>query len=124
MIQDAGAILVVDDDVDTVANLVDILGDEGYRLDCAHDGESALNLAKIAKFAVSIVDYRMPEMNGATLIEELQKLQPEIKTIMMTGFADEEGIAQAVEAGVLRVFSKPVDLEALLELTEQAALSN
>ncbi len=117
-------ILVVDDDADIVANLVDILGDEGYRLDFAHDGPSALSLARSARFDVAIVDYQMPEMDGSKLIVELQKLQPRIKTIMVTGFADNDGISRAVHAGVLKVIQKPVDIRALLMLTEQAVIEN
>ena len=57
-------ILVVDDEVDTCANLSDILSDLGYTVDVAYDGPSALELVKQKAYDVALLDLKMPGMDG------------------------------------------------------------
>jgi len=120
MNQSAGSILVVDDDIDNVANLSDILDDLGYHPYRAHDGTSALGLVDSQKFDVAIVDYMMPEMNGAELVAEIYKRQPATKPIIVTGYADEQQIANESNRGNLVILRKPVDIKKLLKQMEDS----
>jgi len=67
------SILVVDDEVDACLNLADILSDLGYRVDLAHDGESALALVRQRRYDVALLDLMMPGMDGTTLYGEMKK---------------------------------------------------
>jgi DNA-binding NtrC family response regulator len=116
----AGKILVVDDDPDIVANLSDILCDLGYHPSSAHNGTTALGLVEQQKFDVAIVDYKMPGMDGSTLLSKIRQRQPETTAIMVTGFAEDQRINSAVADGDLQVFRKPVDIKALLKLIESS----
>ena len=60
MNRNAASILVVDDEVDTCSNLSDILTDLGYHVDVAHDGPSALELARKNPYDIALLDLRMP----------------------------------------------------------------
>lgn len=67
-----------------------------------------------------VTDARMPEMNGAEFLLELQKNEKtrEIPTIMLTGFADNEIRKQALEAGIIEFLQKPmIPEEFILRLT-------
>ena len=114
MIANSIGILIVDDDQDAVANLLDILGNEGYRLDSASDGMSALRLARRKHFDLAIVDFLMPFMDGAVLISKLKALQPHIESILLTGLPDDELRLHVAETNLCSLIRKPVDVESLL----------
>ena len=64
MTQNNRSILVVDDEVDTCANLSDIFAELGFQVDVAHDGFSALEFAKRKHYDVALLDLKMPGMDG------------------------------------------------------------
>jgi CheY-like chemotaxis protein len=117
--QPAANILVVDDDVDTCRNLADILTDMGHHVDTAHDGPSALELAR-RRYDVALLDFKMPGMDGLTLYRELRKVQAETVAIVVTAFAGKATTEDALAAGAWRVLPKPVDFPRLLGLVGQA----
>jgi two-component system, NtrC family, response regulator HydG len=69
------SILLVDDDIDICANMADILGDLGYRVEAAHDGPSAPELVRNRPFDVALLDLRMPGMDGLTLYREIKMVR-------------------------------------------------
>lgn len=114
-------ILVVDDEPDICRNLADILTDLGHEVVTALDGEQALELIRERPFDVALLDFKMPGMNGLTLYHEIRKQRPEIVAIIVTAYATPETTASALDAGVWRVLSKPVDLQLLMGLVNEAA---
>ena len=113
-------ILVVDDDQDITANITDILEDCGYRADKAHDGATALAFASRLKYDVALLDYKMPDIDGATLFAKLRCVQPDLVAIMITAYAGSDGVKQAYQAGAWLVLKKPVDVKELLEQIAKA----
>jgi CheY-like chemotaxis protein len=113
-------ILVVDDDVDTCRNLSDILTDMGHRVDTAHDGPAALELARRHSYDIALLDFKMPGMDGLTLYRELRQVQAETVAIVVTAFAGQATAEDALAAGAWRVLPKPVDFPRLLGLVGQA----
>jgi CheY-like chemotaxis protein len=115
-------ILVVDDDQDTCRNLSDILTDLGYAVDTAIDGLSALALVRERPYDVALLDLKMPGMDGLTLYREIRKLRSGTVAIIVTAYATGDTAEKALAAGAWRVLSKPVDLEQLMPLVEEASL--
>jgi two-component system response regulator HydG len=113
-------ILVVDDEVDTCANLSDILSDLGYRVDVAYDGPSALDLVKQNTYDVALLDLKMPGMDGLELYRRIKQLQAGTVAIVVTAYASSNTAAEAMSAGAWQILSKPVDLSKLLTLVEEA----
>jgi len=113
------SVLIVDDDDDIRCNMRDILADLGYRVDIAHDGQSALQLVRENTYDVALLDIKMPRMDGATLYSEIKKLRPVIVAIMVTAYAGSGGADKAREAGTWKILRKPVDAARLLPLVEQ-----
>ena len=118
-------ILCVDDEEIILISLVEELKfhlGNGYIFETASSGISALALIENLEqdgnqldFIIS--DCMMPEMKGDELLNEVRKKYPKIKTIMITGFADEHSIGRALnEARALAVLGKPWDSKALIEL--------
>ncbi|HVW02282.1 MAG TPA: response regulator [Planctomycetaceae bacterium] len=114
------AILVVDDEVDNCMNLADIFSTFGYHIDMAFDGPSALEQARKRHYDVVLLDLRMPGMDGLAVYRELKKLQPEVVAIIVSAYASPEVAEAAKEAGAWEILHKPVQLDALLSLVEEA----
>ena len=79
--------LVVEDEAAIAKMCVRTLGTEGFKVDVAVDGKSALNVLKEKKFDLCLIDIRTPEMNGTELYHHLKERHPEIvnKVIFTTG---------------------------------------
>jgi len=114
------AILIVDDDPDIAISVSDVLTDMGYQTDIAGDGQSALDLVRNRSYDVALLDFKMPEMDGVALYQQIQKLRPTIVAIMVTAYAGSDGVNRARNAGTWKVLRKPVDLDTLLGLIEEA----
>lgn len=113
-------LLVVDDDVDTCRNLQDILGDLGFDVQVVHNGPSALRLVEEQTFDIALLDLKMPGMDGLELYGELKKRQPHLVSILVTGYASPETETRARAVGTWKILSKPVDLQKLIGLVQEA----
>jgi len=112
------AILVVDDDPGMIETLGDILEMRGYRVAAASDGSQAIDLAGEKSFDLTLMDIKMPGINGVETLKELKKIAPAMKFIMMTAYAYEHLIQEALAEGALAVLRKPLDINELLNLIE------
>lgn len=113
-------LLVVDDEVDTCANLSDILTDLGYLVDVAYDGLSAIELVKNNVYDVALLDLKMPGMDGLELYRRIKQLQAGTVAIVVTAYASSNTAGEALSAGAWQILSKPVDLTKLLGLVDEA----
>lgn len=114
-------VLIVDDDADIRTNIADILDDLGYQTSTADNGFAALDIVRQHAFDVVLLDYKMPGMDGASLYQEIKKLQPSIAAIMITAWSGSDGAQKARNAGTWDVLKKPVNIPVLLERLSRAA---
>jgi DNA-binding NtrC family response regulator len=112
---------VVDDDLDTCANLADILCDIGYEVRTAADATTALRLLDEHAFDIVLLDLKMPGMDGLDFYHELKRRSASTVAILITGFADSDTRQRAEQLGVWRILPKPVDVPALLPMISEAA---
>ena len=121
MPQQPTRLLVVDDDLDTCANLADILSDIGYEVRTASDAKAALSALDERAFDIVLLDLKMPGMDGLQLYRELKRRSSSTVAILITGFADSDTRERAEQLGVWRILSKPVHVPVLLPLISEAA---
>ncbi|EKD38046.1 MAG: Response regulator receiver modulated metal dependent phosphohydrolase [uncultured bacterium] len=119
-------IIFVDDEpniLDGLRRMLRSLRNE-YDMHFASGGREALTLMESDRFDVVVSDMRMPGMDGAELLETIQKKHPHAIRIMLTGQADEQSILRTV--GVVHQFlAKPCDPEKLkIILTQTSALQD
>ncbi len=109
-------ILVVDDEPPILAITSQTLTAFGYRILTATNGAEAVALysQQFQKIALVITDMMMPVMDGTSTIEALQRINPCVKIIAVSGLSLGESIAQAVALGALSFLSKPYTAETLL----------
>ena len=112
-------ILVVDDDRDLCDIIYDIITDKGYCVDHAYDGESALQEIANKFYDLLIIDHKLGKLSGINVIENSKTVQPNLQTIMISAFGNDETRSKARELGVLDFIDKPFDIGALVEKVDQ-----
>ncbi|MDO8696735.1 MAG: two-component system response regulator [Pseudomonadales bacterium RIFCSPLOWO2_12_59_9] len=114
-------ILLVDDEEAILNSLRRVLRNQPYELFFAQGGEDALLLLEKHAIDVVVSDARMPGMDGATLLSEVNKRKPDCMTILLTGYAEINTIVKAINEGqIYRYISKPWNDEELLMTLRQA----
>lgn len=116
----SATILMVDDDLDECRNMSDILSDQGYCVDTAHEGRTALRLVERQAYALTLLDLRMPGMDGLTLWREMGRLRPATVALLITGYPEDVAPAEARAAGIRQVLAKPVDVPRVLLRIQEA----
>jgi CheY-like chemotaxis protein len=103
-------ILVVDDDEAVTNSLRKFLGGEGHVVVVASDGLEALAILNDLIVDVAVVDIVMPAVDGFTLMRRMQKDQPQVRLVVMSGFDDVMDLAER-ELGTRLSIKKPFTLE-------------
>ncbi|WP_338863710.1 hybrid sensor histidine kinase/response regulator [Myxococcus stipitatus] len=117
--QQTRRVLVVDDDLDNARMMAEVLGEEGYEVQVAHDPTVALGMWDRRRFDAALLDAVMPEMSGWELARELRERSPQVLLAIVTGM-DVRGQNRANLALVDAVFRKPIDVGALDDFLAQA----
>jgi two-component system response regulator HydG len=114
-------ILIVDDDLRMTRTLVDILSLAGHEAEEAWSGPQALEKVRAQAFDCVLTDVRMPGMDGVEFHRQLRESQPGLPVVLMTAYASDEVIRKGLEAGVVGVFDKPLDITQLLGFFDSVA---
>jgi DNA-binding NtrC family response regulator len=107
----AVSLLVADDDQVARELLAEALGREGYRVRLADGGEACLRMAAAEPFDMALVDLRMPDLDGLSVLKRLATIQPDLPVVILTAFATIETAIEAVGAGASDYLSKPFRME-------------
>lgn len=85
----------------------------------AGDGVEALKVFKPGEFDLVLTDWNMPNKNGLELIQEIRKIDQNVKIIMVTTEAEKSRVMEAIQAGVSDYLVKPFTAETLREKLEK-----
>lgn len=107
-------VLVIDDERAIRSTLTDILGNEGYKVTVAENGEDGLRKFSDGGFDVVMCDVKMPKMDGVEFLEKAKALNPDIPIIIISGHGNIELAVEAVKKGAYDFISKPPDLNRML----------
>lgn len=113
-------ILVVDDEIGMRDMLSVELGDQGYTVITATNGQEAMTCIKNRKFDLVITDLKMPQMDGLELLENIKSLDSELEVIMATGHGTIESAITAIKNGAYDFILKPYNLDELNLLVKKA----
>lgn len=112
----SGRILLVDDDPNLLKSLAFQLGEEGYSVLVASNGEEAIQRIKEEKPALVLLDIMMPGMSGQETLKKIKEIDREIPVAMVTAVWDKEEGKRAFEAGAYDYVTKPIDFEYLKQV--------
>ncbi len=118
-------ILIVDDEPITRQTLADLLAGEGYDLDFAVDGPSGIDLAKMNRPDIVLLDVMLPGMDGFTVCTRLRgdRALAEIPILMITAYNERSMRLRGIAAGADDFIAKPFDgMELIVRLRTLARL--
>ncbi len=109
--------ILIADDEEPIRDLgVRILTKAGYSVIMASNGKEALDVyrARGGEISVVILDLIMPEMGGSQCLEELLKINPDVKVIIASGFSVNAQTGSALESGAKGFVNKPFNISEML----------
>jgi CheY-like chemotaxis protein len=116
-----GMVLVVDDDEGVRAVLATALEDDGWTVQTAENGRTALETLRSARPEAIILDLRMPVMDGLTFARRYREFpEPRAPLILISATVTHASVA---ETGAVTGLRKPVDLDVLLDTVREHAES-
>jgi len=104
-------LLFIDDEEGIRRSIVRALDDEPYEVFTAADGRIGIDILKknLSQIRTVISDYRMPHIDGLRTLMAVQRLNPEITRIILTGYASVETAIEATNEGIDGFLTKPFD---------------
>ena len=108
---------------DAVATMLSVLG---YECEATHDGAIAVDRYVEARkngrpFDAVILDLTVPGgLGGADTLSQLLEIDPDVRAIAASGYADDDVMANYLDYGFRAVIAKPFELELLQEVVQQA----
>lgn len=115
-----GTILVIDDDVSMRLLLKKVLEQDGYEVFYAIDGEEGLEFIGDRDVDLILLDLVLSGIQGMNVLRELRRKRKEIPVIIITGFGNLELEKEASELGACGFINKPVSLDGMKALINQA----
>lgn len=109
-------ILVVEDDEMLLDLLASVLEEHGYPIVRAHDGFESVEQFKRhhAEIALVLTDMGLPHLGGWEAFLEMKKIDPEVKTVMASGFFNPGLKAEMLRAGAVDFVQKPYVMDEVL----------
>jgi len=115
-----GKILIVDDELSVRDSLNKWFHEEGYEVHTAEDANEALTRMAETKFDAALLDIKMRGTDGIELQKRLHEIDPELISIMMTGYASVETAVEALKNGAYDYVTKPLDPDEISHLVKNA----
>lgn len=113
-------ILIVEDERAARQALTSLLSDEGYEVLSAADGATARSLALQHEPDLILLDIRLPDMDGLTVLEKLRAGYCDSAVIVMTAYATSSNAIKATQHGAFDYITKPINDEHLTLLIRRA----
>ena len=113
-------VLVVDDNVDAARTMAMLLELEGYQVECAFDGQQALDCVRDRPPDALLLDIGLPRLDGLEVARRLRAQSGEAARkrllVAVSGYGRDQDRAQALQAGFDLHFTKPADPEQILRV--------
>jgi len=108
------SILIIDDEAAIRESLATLLEIEGYEVESAESGEQGLARLGNRPFDLVLLDFALPDRNGAEVLRDIRDRDPQLSVIMITAYGTVENAVTAMQAGATNFIQKPWDNEKLL----------
>src|SRR5437867_4847235 len=117
---DEARVLVVEDDDEMRSFLEESLKEEGYSVTVASNTLSAIVALMCDRVDVTVVDWKMPDLDGFALLSAVQRCFSRVPVIFVTAFARPDVQERALQEGAFSFLSKPFRLGVLVAEVERA----
>src|ERR1700733_7323497 len=113
-------VLVAEDNPAVREFIVRSLLSAGYKITAVADGQQALDMLAQEKFEVLVTDIVMPNLDGIALALKAVRLFPDLRIVMISGYAQERMRAHNLDALVHRIIAKPFSLEEICDAVKDS----
>jgi len=113
-------ILIMEDEMSVAKGLELVLSEEGYTVDLAMTGRSALDNFSQKAFDLLIADLRLPDIDGMEVIKKVKNSRPDTEVIVVTGFSTVSSAVEAMKLGATDYLSKPFTDDELMSAVRVA----
>ena len=113
-------VLVAEDNPAVREFIVRSLQSIGHKVTPAVDGQQALDILAREKFDVLVTDIVMPNVDGIALALKAVRMFPDLRIVMISGYAQERMRAHNLETLVHRIIAKPFSLEEICDAVKEA----
>ena len=115
-------VLVVDDELLIRKSLAKVLRARGYQVDTASSGAEGLEKASALHPQVMILDMRLPDADGLSVLRKVRQIDPLLQVIMITAYGDVPVAFEAAKLGAVNFMRKPYEMEDIELAVEAAAM--
>lgn len=119
-IAQGSTVLVVEDTQDTREALCDLLGHHGYRVDAVQDGRAALRQANQIRYDAVVLDMRLPDIDGLSVLKTLIELDATLPVIVLTAYVSSESKIGSFSKGAFAYLPKPYNPEEMTATLRRA----
>lgn len=113
-------VLIIEDESTARRSLASLLSDEGYEVLEADNGERGLSLTLSEEPDLILLDIRLPDVDGLTVLERMRAGYSEAATLVMTADNTPTNAIRATQLGAFDYIAKPLDIDHLLLLVQRA----
>src|SRR5687768_9707294 len=103
------SILIIEDDLTFSRILEGFLTKKGFSIVTEHKGKEGLKTFSSKPFDLVLLDYRLPDLTGMEVLEELKVTATTVPVIIMTSFNDIRTAVKAIKTGAFEYITKPVN---------------
>src|SRR3954447_24961117 len=115
-----GRILIVEDRDSLRRMLEAALGQEGYEVATAADGQAGIRLLAERPFDFVLTDLKLPDVSGLRVLEASRAAQPRVPVVVLTGYGTVGTAVEAMKLGAYDFLEKPLEIDDLARLIERA----
>ena len=115
------SVLVVDDELLIRKSLGKVLRAKGYQVEVASSGAEGLEKVSEVRPQVMILDMRLPDTDGISVLRRVRQLDPLIQVILITAYGDVQSAVDAMKLGACDFLRKPYEMDDIVLTVESAA---
>ncbi len=116
---DRPSLLIVDDDEVFCGVLAKAMAKRGFDTSCTHDIKSAIERAELLTPEYAIIDLKLGNESGLSLVDKIRELDPGTRIIVLTGYASIATAVEAIKLGATHYLAKPVDADDIMAAFER-----
>ena len=109
------SLLIVDDDITFCTIVAESMVSHTDKLYTAHSVADALEIARTTPLDAALIDLKMPQQSGLSLISPLLAMQPALRIVVLTGYASIETAIEAIKLGAVHYLNKPVTIADIIQ---------
>ena len=108
-------LLIVDDDLPFRERLTRSMEKKGFEVVSSPGFKDSLSKVNEISFDYAVVDMRLEDGSGLELVKELQKISPQTKSLLLTGYGNIATAVAAIKSGAIDYLPKPAEIEQIYD---------